>query len=376
MTTTALGIQQGDADDALAAAVRWRAEGRGVALATVIEAWDSAPCPAGSQMAVDEAGTMVGTVSGGCIDEAVAHQALQSIADGELRLLGYRVADERAWEVGLAGGGRINLTLQPVGPTDGKPDLLEKLVRVRAERRPVALVTDLVMGLQTLVFESVTHGGFGLDEPALTAARTCLATDRCAVIEAREDGRLFVHVFLPPPRLLLVGGGPIAQALAPMARRARFQVTGIGARPGFAGTGDFLESRSAAAWPGLTRQAAPLDGRSAVVVLTHDPTLDEPVLGAALRAPVFYIGAFGTWQNHARRLERLRGLGFTEAELARIRRPSGLGVGAETPAETAVSILAELIAALRSLTAPRASVTPAPYRDSGDAHTQIQTSLL
>jgi xanthine dehydrogenase accessory factor len=318
-----------------------------VALATVIRTWGSAPRPVGSQLAVDEAGAMVGSVSGGCVEGGVVHQALQAIADGEARLLGYGVTDERAWEVGLACGGRIELFLQPVGPADGKPELLERLVRARGEGRPVALVTDLVMGLQTLVFESVVHGGFGLEEPVLAAARDCLAADRSAVLEAGEEGRVFVHVFVPPPRLLVVGGVHIAQALVPMARLAGYQVTVIDPRRSFAAAERFPDTQVVAAWPDEALAAAGLDGRSAVVTLSHDPKLDDPALAAALRAPVFYIGALGSRRTHARRLERLRDLGVPEAELARVHGPVGLRIGAETPAEIAVSILAEIIAVRR-----------------------------
>jgi len=184
-------------EDALGAALEWRAGGREVALVTVIRAWDSAPCPVGSLMAVDQGGVRVGSVSAGLIEEVVVERALEAMADGESRLLGHTVTDARAKEAGLACGGGIELFLQPVGPLDGQPDLLERLVRAQAEQRAVAFVTDLVMGLQSLVFESVVHGGFGLDEPALAMVRDLLAIGQSAVIEPTEDSRLFVHVFVP-----------------------------------------------------------------------------------------------------------------------------------------------------------------------------------
>jgi xanthine dehydrogenase accessory factor len=309
----------------------------------------------------------------------VVDQALRAIADGEPRLLGYGVTDQRAWEVGLACGGRIELYLQPVGPADGKPGLLERLLRLRAERRPVALVTDLVMGLQTLVFPSVVHGGFGLEEPLLAAARDCLAADRSAVVEAGEDRRLFVHVFAPVPRLLVVGGVHIAQVLAPMARLAGFQVTVIDPRRGFAAAERFPGTTVVDAWPDEALVAAGLDPRSAVVTLTHDPKLDDPALGAALRAPVFHIGALGSRRSHAQRLDRLRAQGFAEAELARIHGPVGLRIGAVTPAEIAVSILAELVARRRGIGTPTAGAASAPGpvapRLSPDLSTPLSTGL-
>ena len=182
--------------DALAAVLAWRAGGHEAVLVTVIRAWDSAPCPVGSLMAVGPGDVRVGSVSAGLIEEVVVERALEAMADGESRLLGHHVTDARAREVGLACGGRIELFLQPVGPLDGKPDLLERLVQARAEQRAVAFVTDLVMGLQSLVFESAIHGGFGLDEPALAMVRDLLVAGQSAVIEPTEDSRLFVHVFV------------------------------------------------------------------------------------------------------------------------------------------------------------------------------------
>lgn len=186
-------------DDALVQAARWLDEGRRVALATVIRAWDSAPRPVGSQLAVDQAGTMAGSVSGGCVEASVVNQALRALEDGEPRLLAYGVTDEMAWEVGVPCGGRLEVYLEPLEEALFKRDLLDRLLRARAERRPVALVTDLVTGLKTLVFEDVVHGGFGLDEPDLVESRRWLADGRSAVLEPSDDTRLFVHCFTPPP---------------------------------------------------------------------------------------------------------------------------------------------------------------------------------
>ena len=329
--------------EVLAQAAGWLDQGRGVAVATVIRTWGSSPRPVGSVLAVDAAGAMAGSVSGGCIESSVVHQALQVIEDGEPRRLGYGVTDEMAWEVGLPCGGRIELYLEPAP----RRDLLDRLLAAQARRQPVALVTDLITGLKTLVFETVVHGAFGLDEPALDEVRRCLAADRSALIELSEDSRLFVHSLTPPLRLLVVGAVHIAQALAPMAQRAGWEVTVIDPRRTFATAERFPGVTLVDAWPDEALAALAPDGATAVVTLSHDRKLDDPALIAALRTPAFYVGALGSRKAQAGRLERLREAGFGAEDLGRIRGPVGLAIGAVTPAEIAVSILAGLIAERR-----------------------------
>jgi xanthine dehydrogenase accessory factor len=202
---------------------------------------------------------------------------------------------------------------------------LEALRAARRERRVVALATELDSGAQRLA------------EPGL----------RRTGVEAGDAGEIFVHVFEPTPRLIIVGAVHTAQRLVPMARLADFAVTVIDPREGFASPARFPDVALVHLWPDRGMEQMAPDAATAVVTLTHDPKLDDPALVAALRSPAFYIGALGSRKTHARRLDRLRDEGFGDAALARIRAPVGLPIGAVSPGEIAVSIIAEIVAARR-----------------------------
>ncbi len=343
-------------DDILEQAARWRSEGRRVALATVVATWGSSPRPVGSQLAVDEAGAMVGSVSGGCIEGAVVHEAQRTMEDGEPRLLSFGVSDEMAWEVGLACGGKVQVYVEAVAQDGGmKRDILDRLLEARAGKVPVALVTDLGTGLQSLVSHDAVHGGFGLEEHHLAEIRASLRQDHSGLVtfpdvEGYEDEgpRLFVHAHNPPLRLLVVGAVHIGQLLAPMAALAGYAVTVIDPRQAFATAERFPGVELVGSWPDEALTALGIDARTAVVTLTHDPKLDDPALLVALRSPAFYVGALGSSRTHAKRMDRLRDQGFSEADLLRIHAPVGLDIGAETPAEIALSVIAQVVAARRN----------------------------
>jgi len=224
-----------------------------------------------------------------------------------------------------------------------KADTLARLLAERAAKRPVAVATDLATGAQALVRGADVSGDLELDAGALAAARARLAEDRSGVVEA-GGRRLFLHVFNPPARLILVGAVHIAQALAPMAALAGYGVTVIDPRRAFASDARFPDVALIGDWPDEAMAALNPDRRTAVVTLTHDPKLDDPALQVALRSDAFYIGSLGSSRTHAARLERLRAAGFGDAELARIHGPVGLAIGAASPAEIAVSILAQITA--------------------------------
>lgn len=226
-----------------------------------------------------------------------------------------------------------------------KRDILDRLLAAKTAGRPVALVTDLGSGLQTLVFEDAVHGGFALADERLEEVRRHLRQDRSGIIGdlQDEDGeRLFVQIHNPPVRLLIVGAVHIAQALAPIAAQTGYAVTVVDPRGAFATAERFpgvaLDNR----WPDEALAALKPDARTAVVTLTHDPKLDDPALIAALRSPAFYVGALGSKRTHAQRLDRLRDEGLSEAEVKRIRGPVGMSIGAVTPAEIAISIIAQI----------------------------------
>lgn len=233
-----------------------------------------------------------------------------------------------------------------------KRDILDRLLTARAEKVPVALVTDLTTGLQSLVTHDAVHGGFGFQEHHLAEIRAMLRLDRSGMvsfpdIEGYEDEgpHLFIQAHNPPLRLIVIGAVHIAQLLVPMAKLAGYAVTVADPRPAYATPERFPGVELVDAWPDEALNGLHLDQRTAVVTLTHDPKLDDPALLVALRAPVFYIGSLGSSRTHAKRLDRLRDQGLSEAELSRIHAPVGLDIGAETPAEIAVSIIAEVVAA-------------------------------
>jgi xanthine dehydrogenase accessory factor len=235
-----------------------------------------------------------------------------------------------------------------------KRAILDRLVADRAAKRPVVLATDIESGLQSLIYEQDSHGDLTLDPEVLTAARRALRDDRSGIIEA-GGRRVFLQVHNPPLRLILVGAVHIAQVLAPMAALAGYAVTIVDPRRSFATDARFPDMTLLTDWPDEAMERMELDGRTAVVALTHDPKLDDPALQVALRSPTFYIGALGSRKTHAARLERLRAAGLGEADLARIHGgPVGLPLGGRSPAEIALSILAQITAVLHGAPGPKA----------------------
>ena len=327
-------------DDPLLTAAEWLEGHRTVAIATVTRTWGSAPRPAGSQMAVREDGAFVGSVSGGCIEGAVIGEAQAALTDGKPRNLTYGVTNEEAWAVGLACGGTIEVNVTPV-KQGAERATLSALNAARNEKRAVVLATDL-KGRRTRLVYPDSAGSDPLADAALKAARR----DESASVEA-DGTSWFLTVFNPPLDLAIIGAVHIAQPLARMAALADYAVRIIDPRTAFATEERFPNVAMSHEWPDEALAAKPLTARSAIVALTHDPKLDDPALTAALRSPVFYIGALGSKQTHARRLERLKEHGFSDTELARIHGPIGLKIGARSPAEIAVAILGEMTAVLR-----------------------------
>lgn len=226
-----------------------------------------------------------------------------------------------------------------------KHEILDRLIAAKQAAVPVAVVTDLSSGLQSLVYDDAVHGGFGLESDILDEVRRRIRQDRSGLLTdpLDEDGfRLFVHVHNPAMRLLIVGAVHIAQALAPLAALSGYDVTVIDPRGAFATEARFPGVKLNGLWPDEALTALKPDVRTAIVTLTHDPKLDDPALIAALRSPAFYVGALGSKRTHALRLDRLRDEGLSEPEVKRIRGPVGMSIGAVTPAEIAIAILAQI----------------------------------
>ena len=309
-------------------ALSWHRDGVGAALATVVETWGSAPRRVGAQLAIGADGRIEGSVSGGCVEGAVIVEALEALEDGEHRLLTFGVSDDDAFAVGLACGGTIRVLVEPVG-TALPEDLLAELVAARAARQPVAYEVDLASGTRRLLHDAYPDR---------------MRMDRSGF---EEDGETFVAVHNPPLRLIVVGAVHIAQALVPMARIAGYDPAVIDPRETFASADRFPDTRLSHDWPDEAVAELGLDTRTALVLLTHDPKLDDPALQAGLAAHCFYIGALGSTRTHAKRVTRMQAAGFDDAQIARIHGPVGLDIGAASPAEIAVSILSEMTAVLR-----------------------------
>ncbi len=309
-------------------ALEWHQAGRGAALATVVQTWGSAPRRVGAQMVVSGDGQIEGSVSGGCVEGAVMVEAMEAIERGEGTLLEFGVSDGDAFAVGLACGGTIKVLVEPVGAVLSE-DVLADLVAARAARKAVAYVANAETG-----GGSLTQEGF----------EDRFRMDRSGV---EEDGR-FVAIHNPPLRLVVVGAVHIAQALVPMARIAGFDPIIVDPRAAFGSEERFPDETILDDWPDEAMQKIALDARTALVLLTHDPKLDDPALHIGLTSEAFYIGALGSTRTHAKRVERLADAGFSEDEIARIHGPIGLSIGAASPAEIGVSILSEMLSVLRT----------------------------
>jgi len=318
-------------DDSPEQALAFHRAGKSAALATVVETWGSAPRRTGAMLAVSGAGDLVGSVSGGCVEGAVVTEAIEAMEDGRSRVLSFGVSDDDAFAVGLACGGTIRILVEPVGGEGGMPvELLEALCAARAAREKAAYVVDTESWERSLA------------EPGDFDAR--FRADRSGF---EEDGTTFVAVHNPPLRLVCVGAVHIAQALLPMARIAGYDPVVIDPRPAFAAEHRFPGEDIREAYPDEVLAELGLDSRTALVLLTHDPKIDDAALEQALASECFYIGALGSSRTHAKRVARMEAAGHSEREIAQIHGPIGLDIGAAGPAEIAVSILAEMTKVLR-----------------------------
>ncbi|MCD6075536.1 MAG: hypothetical protein K0Q70_2419 [Rhodospirillales bacterium] len=326
-----------DTDDVLGQATDWAKAGKSVALATVIGTWGSSPRPVGSQLAIDSDGAFVGSVSGGCIEGAVIGEALQTIKDGKVRTLDFGVSDEQAWEVGLACGGNIKIFVEQAAD----PATMQRL----QTERPIAHVTDLKTGAYSIVTPGEVAGSLKLSDAVIARARDTIRDDVSRTHKEDDGSEYFIRVFNTPLRMIVVGAVHISQALVPMAQLAGYAVTVVDPRGAFATKERFPGVTLSEDWTDDALNQLKPDARTAIVTLTHDPKLDDPALEVALKSNAFYIGALGSSRTHARRVARLKEAGITDAQIARIGSPVGLDIGAKSPAEIAISILAEVVAA-------------------------------
>ncbi|MFJ7335732.1 XdhC family protein [Streptomyces sp. NPDC101116] len=358
----------------------WIEEGRDFAVATVVSVGGSAPRPPGAALAVRADGTAVGSVSGGCVEGAVYDLCLQALQDGESLVERFGYSDEDAFAVGLTCGGTIDVMVTPFrGPRAAEAAALaaaarqEPVALARVVRGPSGLLGRALLVRPDGSGEGGLGGAPGLDRTALDRAGALLAGGRTGTVDLTEDGAhcpggltLLVESAAPPPRMIVFGAIDFAAALVRAGKFLGYHVTVCDARPVFATRARFPEADEVVVdWPDRYLRRTVTDGRTALCVLTHDAKFDVPLLMEALRLPVAYIGAMGSRRTHADRERRLREAGLSEHELARLRSPIGLDLGARTPEETAVSIAAEIVAARHGGTgAPlTGSVRPIHRRD-------------
>ena len=324
----------------LTRAAEWRRSGRQVAIATVIHTWGSSPRPVGSKLIVDEDANFLGSVSGGCVEGAVIEAALDVLESGRPALLDFGVADEKAWTVGLSCGGKISIAIERLDDVD---DVENALADLRAGRE-VAMATRLATGERGRLDQIDARGR--LREETVDALRSAGSEKSSRRVET-PDGAFFIEFWRPSLRLVLIGAVHIAQALAPIAEACGYETIVIDPRGAFASPERFPDVRLLAQWPDDVLPEIGLDAGCALVALTHDPKIDDRALGVALRSKAFYIGALGSRKTADQRVERLKGQGFGADEIARIHGPVGIDIGAVSPAEIALSIMAEITQNLR-----------------------------
>jgi xanthine dehydrogenase accessory factor len=327
--------------DVLGAITRWRDHGDRIAIATVIDVKRSAPRAPGSKMAVNEHGEITGGVSGGCVEGAVVELAEQVIGGAEPQLVHFGIADSEAWDVGLPCGGEIDVWIQGY-----EPGRVDEVVREGGRAAEVTLLEGALPGSKLLIeADGARSGSLGspeLDDDGARAAGELLWSDT-----SERRGPLFVDVLGPDPRLVLFGAVDIAAPLCTLARAAGWRPYVVDPRARFATEERFPDAEEVVAgWPEEAfARLGGIDPATSIVVLTHDPKLDDAALTLALRSPARFIGAMGSRRAQASRRERLLAAGLGEEELERLSAPVGLDLGAISREETALSILAEVIAA-------------------------------
>ncbi|MFJ2746573.1 XdhC family protein [Streptomyces sp. NPDC087297] len=341
---------------------RWVEQGRDFAVATVVAVGGSAPRQPGAALAVDSEGTAIGSVSGGCVEGAVYELCLQALEDGETVQERFGYSDDDAFAVGLTCGGIIDILVTPVRVGSPAREVFAAglAAAARGEAAAVARIAQgpaELMGRAVFVRTEGAHqGGFGghpeLDRTVAEEARAMLDAGRTGVLEIGADGRLcgeplqvLVESSVPPPRMIVFGAIDFASALVRIGKFLGYRVTVCDARPVFATKTRFPEADEIVVdWPHRYLETTDVDGRTVLCVLTHDAKFDVPLLELALKLPVAYVGAMGSRRTHEDRNRRLREVGVTELELARLRSPIGLDLGARSPEETALSIAAEIVA--------------------------------
>jgi len=327
----------------------WKADGVEAGRAVVVRTFGSSPRPEGSVFLLARDGRIAGSVSGGCVEAAVAEEIERAWQTGQARVIRYGISDEQAWSVGLACGATIDVLVEP-----RVPDAAIRAARTTAAGgRGVAVATPLPAHREPpeepilIDADAGLTGSLGdpaLDRALASAAAGSIRAGASATLEL--GGReVFVETFGPRPRLVVVGGTEVARALVSLARRLGYETVVVDGRAAFVTPERFPDAdRLVVGWPDEVAEALGIGPEDAVAILSHDPKFDEPGVLMAIRRGARYVGAIGSRKTQAARREALRAAGVSETDLARLHGPVGLDLGGQEPAEIALAILAEIVA--------------------------------
>ena len=333
--------------DILANVENWIDTGESIALATVIQTWGSAPRKIGSHMAFTLSGKITGSVSGGCVENAVIEAGMQALKTNHPQLLHFGVADETAWEVGLACGGSIDVFVQPLDA-----QMFQELQKIITNEERAIHVTviggaDELLGKQILIQEDrIIFGSLGneIDSHVLSLSPEISAPQQLAI----GDAQLFINVIRPAPTLIIVGGVHIAIALASLAKTIGYHTILIDPRKAWANETRFPNvDKLIQSWVDDAFQQVSINPSTAIAVLTHDPKIDDPAIKLALNSSAFYVGALGSKTTNAKRRERLLSDGVSESQMDKVHAPIGLNIGAQNPEEIALAVMSQIVQTFR-----------------------------
>lgn len=339
----------------------WVSEGRQIARATVISTWGSSPRAVGANMAVDEEGNIVGSVSGGCVEGAVVELSQKVLAGQPAQQVHFGVSDDTAWQVGLACGGEIDVFVEPLALNH-----FEFARQAIAAEQPVASVTVIDGSADWIGRKLSVRGNRGEEvltdwadgehkQMAIDLARQGISAGRserkklAGFSEPAQDLTVFVEVVPPPPSLIMVGGVHIAVALTEYAKVLGYRTIVVDPRRAFGSEQRFPSvDQLLTEWPEQALDQLNINTSTAVAVLTHDPKIDDPALLTVLPSPAYYVGVLGSRRTHAKRIKRLKEAGMSDELLSRLHAPIGLDIGAQTPEEIALAVMAQIVQARRS----------------------------
>ena len=312
-------------DNIIEQTTEWLKNGKKVAIATVISTWGSAPRQVGGQMAIDIDGNIIGSVSGGCVENSVIAEGIESLKDKKHRIKDYGITNDLAWEVGLACGGKLKVLIQPLEKNDKIIFLMCEAIK---NRKKIIVETDCVTGKRKVLLKTnnIQNKNSHLD----------------------EVNNFFYQIIDPKMRLFIIGGVHLGQTLSNLANICEYEVIIIDPRSHFANKNRFPNDKIINDWPDIALKKFNLNETDMIVTLTHDPKIDDLALKLALRSKIGYIGSLGSKKTHLNRIERLLKEGFNKNHIQRIHAPIGLDISSKTPQEISISILAEIIKYKRS----------------------------